>query len=155
MLHHQPQMATISSNYCKPTSSTPQICNFLSTRAVSPSDSLPPLPVLLCSLCGSGCQISPLSSQLNDADSWQQSTEKLRGAVNIPGALNNAIALSPGDIPTLGLMGGGQFPRAFHTGVLDLCKHGLHPLCSPWLFTGLGYLHPAIRLPTHKAEGWD
>lgn len=62
---------------------------------------------LLCSLCGSGWQISLLTPQLNDAGSWQQSTAKLKGAVSILGPLNNVIALSPGDIPPLGLMGDG------------------------------------------------
>lgn len=42
---------------------------------------------LLCSLQGSGWQISLVTPQFNDVCSWQQSTEELEGAVSIPGGL--------------------------------------------------------------------
>lgn len=63
---------------------------FFTNSAISPSDSLPPLPVFLsCMDTLFEALTTKFSPKCKDVCCWEQNTEKLKGAVCIPGSLKH------------------------------------------------------------------
>lgn len=146
-------MATISSQSCKSTSSTPQKCHFLPSRAISPSDSLPLLPVFLsCMAILSVGLTTKFSPQLNDVCFWEWNTKKLKGAFCIPGSLKH-FYIVPWRHPSLKANGAWTIPPSlslWSAGPTETWLVSSLAVLLPLSFSQAGLFRPVMSLITHR-----